>query len=161
MEDDEDGDGESVLENSCNEQENENLQGVPSPIHTLGFVWSCNFAPAILPSIMEHDVDGDGESDGEFNEELHIESDGESHGESELELSEDNEDEGVQESVPPIPSSFSPPPQLRRSPRLANVVTTMPQPAILPTPLTYLPTPVLRRSPRLALLTRVSYVGMC
>ena len=34
-----------------NSDEDEDLQAVPSPNHTLGFVWSCNFAPAILPSM--------------------------------------------------------------------------------------------------------------
>ena len=98
----------------------------------------------------------------EYNDE---DGDGNSNGESTLDYSwneDENEDLQVPESVPPIRLPPPPPPQLRRSPRLANVVTTMPQPTIfLPTPPAYIPTPVLRRSPRLALLTRVSYVGMC
>ena len=55
----------------------------------------------------------------------------------------------VPELLPPV--THSPPPQLRRSSRLASMI------AISVPPLQ----PVLRRSPRLALLTRVSYVGMC
>jgi hypothetical protein len=57
---------------------------------------------------------------------------------------EDKKDQETPTTAPPLP-------QIRRSRRLASVVT--PQEVPLP--------PLLRRSPRLALMPRVSYVGMC